>query len=201
MGAAKYDLEIVQGETFIRTIRWETKPYVYKAISAISRAAPAVLTVPLHGAPAGWRVAVVSGNMTEIIAAHTPPWPSDFNQATVLSVNSIELNDVNSTDFTAYTSGASLLYLTPKDLSGYTARMTVKTRVGGDVLAAYTSADGDIVLDNTAKTITLTLPATDTAAYEWTRGVYDLELVSGASPAVVTPLLKGSVKIAREVTT
>jgi hypothetical protein len=56
----------------------------------------------------------------------------------------------------------------------------------------------DIVLDDTAKTITVTISAADTAAYDFTTGVYDLELVS--SGGVVTQLLAGNVTVGSEVT-
>jgi hypothetical protein len=55
-----------------------------------------------------------------------------------------------------------------------------------------------IALDDTVKTILLTISATDTAALTFLAGVYDLELVSGSG--VVTQILKGNITVDTEVT-
>jgi hypothetical protein len=56
----------------------------------------------------------------------------------------------------------------------------------------------DITIDDTAKTVTITITAVVTAAYTFSSGVYDLEMVSGAG--VVTQLLSGNVTVLDEVT-
>jgi len=198
--ATKLNLTVVQGNTFSQVVRWETVPFVFKPITDISRSAPVVITAAAHGIPDGWRAAVVSaGGMTKINATHFPVRGSDLKTVTVLSADSVALHDINSTAYTTYTSGGYLVYYTPVSLSGYTARMTIKDRVGGTVLATLTSGTGEIVLDNTNKTITATIAAALTAAYSWASGVYDLELESG--DGVVTTLLRGTVAVTEEVTT
>lgn len=82
------------------------------------------------------------------------------------------------------------------NLSGYTARLKVKDG-GGVTVISLTEADG-IALGGALGTITLSRSAALTTAYTFTRGVYDLELVSGAG--VVTRLLKGQVIVTPEVT-
>lgn len=202
--AAKQDLTIRQGGTFTRVLRWEAPPYIYKAITGITKAAPAVVTATSHGIPNGWRVAVVSvKGMTQINAKKSPPLDSDYTRATVIDANSIELNEVNSTDYGNYTSGGYLQLLTPVDLAGYTGRMKIRDKIGGTVLASTDVADAPldvitVTVNNTDKTITIQIEATDTAAFTWTKGVYDLEMVS--SGGVVTDLLYGSVKVDKEVT-
>lgn len=52
-----------------------------------------------------------------------------------------------------------------------------------------------------AKLVTLNISAADTTLMTFTTGVYDLEMVSGATPAVVTALLSGRVTVSKEVTT
>jgi hypothetical protein len=89
---------------------------------------------------------------------------------------------------------------TPWDLTSYTARMTIKSRPGGtsyDVLVS-SGAGAEIALGATAGTITFTLSSTTTAAYTFTRGVVDLELVDGSSNVV--PILYAPVRLDREVT-
>lgn len=198
---ATEDFAIRRGATFSRVLRWESLPYVYKQIQAISKAAPAVVDCTGHGAPDGWRVAIVSSlGMTEINAAHTPPWAADFVKATKLSADKLELNKINSSGFTEHTAGTGYVqYYTPVDLDGYVARMTIKNRAGGDVLAAFTSDDGDIVIDNTAKTITLTIAASETEVFTFSKGRYDFEMESAGG--VVTPLLEGAIVVTSEITT
>lgn len=202
--AAKQDLTILQGKTFSRVVRWEALPHVYKAISGITQAAPTVVTATGHGVPNGWRVAVVSAQGMEEINASTPPKEREYVQATVLTANTIELNTVNSSEYSAYTSGGYLQYYTPVDMAGFTARMQVKDKPGGTVLSSTDVDDAPlnvitVTIDNAAKTITLNISATNTAALAWKKGVYDLEMVSGTGE--VTALLTGSITVTPEVTT
>lgn len=198
--ATKHDIVIQQGKTFNQVVRWESTPIVYKPITGITQAAPAQITATGHGVPAGWRVAIVSvKGMLGINAKNTPPRSSEYHAATVVSANAISLNDVNSSDYSPYTSGGYVQYNTPVDMAGFAARMTIKDRVGGTVLETLTNANAKIVLDNTAKTITILLDAATTAAYTWVKGVYDLEMVSAGG--VVTAILSGNVTVTKEVTT
>lgn len=198
--AASKDFTIEQGRTFTCSLRWEAPPIVYKAISTINNSAPARITVPSHNIPPGWRVAVVSvKGMTQINAENTPPECGDYHEATIVDTNTVELNDVNAADFGAYTSGGYLQFNTPVDLAGFTARMTIRNRVGGTELLSLTTENGRISIDNATKKVTLTIPATDTASITWVKGVYDLEMVSGGG--VVTAILSGDIAVSKEVTT
>lgn len=193
------NLVIRQGSTFTRVLRWEVAPVVFKTITAITQGAPARITATSHGLATGWPVAVESvSGMTQINAAHSPPWASDYHTPTVIDANTLTLDGVNATRFAAYTSGGVLRYNTPGSLDGCTARMSIKDMVGGTLLHSLTTENGGIALDDTNHTITLTISAADTAAFTWTRGVYDLELVDGAT---VTPIAAGNVTVEREVTT
>lgn len=197
--AKAQNFTILQGDTFTRVVRWETLPFIYKAITGITQAAPVVVTAVGHDLKTGWRAAVVSvRGMKEINAEHSPPRDSEFNQVTVPDADHVSFNMINSSDFDAYTSGGYLQYYTPVSLAGFTARMTIKDRKGGNVLLTLVSPT-DIALDDTAHTITITITATATAALTWTKGVYDLELVSGAG--AVTKLYTGSITVSKEVTT
>ena len=196
---AATNLVIVQGKTFSRVLRLAGSPFVYKAITGITKAAPAVVTSTAHGLLAGQRAAIVSvKGMTQINAKADPPDSTDdYRSVTVIDANSVSFNDINSSNFTAYASGGYLQYLTPTDLAGATARMSIKDKVGGTELLRLDTTTTRIVVDNTAKKITLTIDAVTTAAITWSKGTYDLELVNGA---VVTLLLSGSVSVVKEVT-
>lgn len=198
------DIEILQGKTFSRIVRWQTPPLVYKPITAITQAGPVAITATGHGMPDGWFAAVVSaGGMRQINAAHWPLIDTDFHQASVTNANTITFNDTNSGSYTAYTTGGSLVYYTPVDLTSYTARMMIRATVDAtavlvSLVSGVASPLSGITLDNTLKTITLLISATDTAALTFLTGVYDLELVSPAG--VVTQLLSGNVTVTDEVT-
>ena len=197
----KLNLQIRQGETFQRIIRWETPPFVYKSISAITQAAPARLTVPSHGLTTGWRAVVVSSNgMEEINAVNVPPRDNEYRQVTVVDPNTLDFNTVNSADYTAYVDGGYLQYYTPVDLTGYTAEMDIRDKVGGTVLFTLsTGTDARIVVDPAAKTITMSISAADTTLVTWSRGVYDLEMYSPSG--ATTTIFSGNISVVKQVTT
>lgn len=194
------DLTIQKGASFIRTLRWESLPFVYKAITGITKAGPCVITAASHGLKDGWRAAVTgAGGMRQINARQIPPRANEFHKVTYIDANSVSFNDVDSSNYTAYTSGGFLVYYTPVSIASFTARMMIRATVestGGPLESLVSPTD--IVLDDTNHTITITIPAADTAAYTFDTGVYDLELVSAAG--VVTKLLSGNIIVLEEVT-
>lgn len=196
------DIIIRKGETWSRVLRWESLPFVYTAITAISKAAPVSITSTTHGLKDGWRAAVTGvAGMRQINSAHWPPRALDFHKVTVADSNTVKFNDVSSAEFSTYTSGGFLVSYTPVSLAGFTARMQMRSTVDSStILASLTTTGGEIVLDDTNHTITITIPASDTAAYDFASGVYDLELASGAVEPVVTRLLEGNVTVVSEVT-
>jgi hypothetical protein len=88
---------------------------------------------------------------------------------------------------------------TPVDLTGYAARMQVRRSVSAaDVLLEASTFNNRIQLDPLAGRITLVLPADVTAAINWTRGRYDIELVSPDGD--VTRLVQGEITVSKEIT-
>jgi len=196
----KQNLVITQGKTFEQFVRWESEPFLFTPILAISNTAPVRITTGVHGIPDGWRVAVVdAGGLTELNAANNPPKASDFRKATVPDTTHIEFNPLSAVEYGTFSAGGYLQWYTPHDLAGYTARLAIKNKAGGTVLLSLTTENVGIVLDASAKTIKLFISAIGTAALTWKTGVYDLELVSPAG--VVTALLTGSVSVTPEITT
>lgn len=191
---------IRKGGTFSQVIRWETDPRVYKPITAATKAGPCVLTVTSHGLPDGWMIRRITavGGMSQLNthAVSGGRWlrtsmgmlyPDGF-RATVIDPNTIELNQINASGFGTYTSGGVLEYNSPVTLTGYTARMQIRDAVESTiVLLEMSTSAGGITLDATAKTITLSISATDTAAITWATGVTTLEMTSPTG--VVTPLI------------
>jgi hypothetical protein len=88
------------------------------------------------------------------------------------------------------------------NLTGYTARMKIRSKplnVASELLSLTTPEGvGGIVLGGSAGTIVVTLDDNTTADLSWSRGVYDLELVSAGGD--VKRLLEGSVIVRPEVT-
>ena len=206
MTAVKKDFEILIGSTWGYVIRWGTTPIVRKPITAIdfSMGAPRP-SVAAHGLFDGWGVAVYGvKSPRQINAANNPPEGSDYHSATVIDTGTIELNDVtpvdeNGQEWPAYTSGGFIQYDTPVDLTGYTARMSIKDKIGGAVLHSLTTENDGITIDTAAKTVLLSIPAATTEDFTWSRGVYDLEMVSATGK--VTRIISGRIVLSREVTT
>lgn len=192
-----------QGDTFQRLIRWETLPYIYKAITGIAQGAPARISAPTHGLTDGWRAAVVSVlGMVEINAKNAPPRDNELVPITLIDPNTVDLNSVNAAGYSPYASGGYLQYYTPVDLTGYNAEMVISDRVGGTPLATLgTNPTFDpkqqILIDNAAKTITITIAGEDTDTFTWTKGVYDLEMVSPSGAR--TTLFTGIFNVTKDI--
>jgi tRNA threonylcarbamoyladenosine modification (KEOPS) complex Pcc1 subunit len=194
MSPAKISFKVYQGSTFTEVLRWESSKKVYKPITGITNAAPTVVTATDHGVPDGWRIKITNvGGMTDINSAEV------YHQATKVDTNTIELNAVNSLGYKVYTSGGVVEYNEPIDLTGYTARMQIREKVDSTTtIKELTTENGGITLDITNSKITVTISATDTAAFTFASAVYSLELVSSTN--VVTPLINGNISLVREVT-
>lgn len=146
------DLVITQGSTFQHDVRWEAPPFNYSPISAITQAAPVVITATAHGVLDGWQVAIVAVKGMTQINASNPPKSTEYVRATVVDANTIKLNTVNSAAYKPYTSGGYVQYLSPVDLTGFTGRMEIKNKIGGVIYAnsASVAPAGSLLFDNVA---------------------------------------------------
>lgn len=86
---------------------------------------------------------------------------------------------------------------TPKNLTGYTARMQVRAGPSSTAVVDLTTENGGITITALTGLIALTITATATAALSTGTAVYDLELITGST---VTRLLEGCMTVAAEVT-
>ena len=92
----------------------------------------------------------------------------------------------------------------PFDLNGYTVRMQIRASFDSSIIDTFDNGgEGGFELTAAAgasekNIITLTINATQTAAFTFDQARYDIELESGAG--VVTRLLQGKIKLSREVT-
>lgn len=202
MPATTENLVIRRGETYSKVCRWELAPFIVKTITSISAGVSTRIVAVGHGLVNGWRVAVVGAKgITSLNAKSNPPEEDDFKRATVIDADTIEFNGYSTADEKKAHTGntGAIVFYTPQDLAGYTARMSIKDKVGGTEILSLTTVNSRIEIDDTAKEIRLSISATDTAAITAKTGVYDLELVSG--DGAVTAVLTGTVTFTNEVTT
>lgn len=83
-------------------------------------------------------------------------------------------------------------------LTGYTARMQIRSsKVSTTVLYDSTTL-GDLSVDAGTATVTLELPASVSSTWSWTTGVYDIELVDASSKPY--RIMQGRVDVDAEVT-
>jgi hypothetical protein len=190
---AKINYKICQGSTFIQTLRWESSTKVYVPITGISKSAPVVITAPAHNIAVGWRTRITNvGGMREINS------DTEYYTVTGVDTNTITLNQINSLDYTAYTSGGVLEYNQPVDLGGYSARMQIREKLTSDsTIYELSTQNGGIVLDNTTKTIGLRIPSSVTEGFNFTQAVYGLEIYNAN---IVICLANGNLTLTREVT-
>lgn len=189
----KLNLKIYQGSTFLQVLRWESATRVYVPITNIAKSAPVVITAANHGIPVGWRTKV-----TNVVGMKEINSDDVYHVVTQTTQNSVTLNQVNSLGYTAYTSGGVLEYNQPVDLAGYTARMQIRPTLNSStVLHTLTTENSGIVLDNTLKTISLTIPDETTEQFNFVTAVYNLELLISDR---VLNFATGNVSLQREVT-
>ena len=183
-----------QGSTFSEVIRWESSTKVYKNITNVTQAAPCVVTATSHGLSNGWRVKITNvGGMTDINSTE------NYNVVSNVTANSFELNSVNSVGYKAYTTGGILEYNQPVSLTGYTARMQLRTSIDSTTtIDEYTTVNGKIQLDIANSAITILVDAVTTAAYTFSSAVYSLEMVSGTG--VVSQIATGTITLVKEIT-
>lgn len=193
MAPSRLNFKIYQGSTFREVLRWESDTKVYVPITNISKTAPMVVTATAHGTPEGWRVKIYGvGGMKEINDT------TNYIIATGTTTDTLTFNSVNALAYTTYTTGGALEYNQPVPLAGLTARMQIRSKLAStDIIDELTTDNGRIILDTTASTITLTIPADVTAAYTFKTAVYSLELINGAE---VIPFIYGNITLDLEVT-
>ncbi len=188
-------LTIKQGETFRKKWTWCSGANVTKAIAAMTKGFPTLLTVTAHGLPNG-PIPVGIVNVADLATAS--PLPADRIIATKVDTNTISI-DIDSSDFSTYTSGGVLVYTSPMDLTSYLGRCMFRQTIGSaTAIVDVDHTDGGIVLGTTEGTVELVLTAAQTTALALGAMVFDLEVESSAG--VVTRIASGTVVLDKEVT-
>lgn len=173
------DLCVRRGTTVEIPIRLESSTWRYASISAIAQSAPVRITATAHGIPDGWRAAVMNVvGMTELNAEGNPPKDRELRRVHVVDADTVEINDVNAAGFRAYKSGGQLAWYAPQDLSMYEgARMQVRNKVGGTLLAEFTTDGGTLEIDTVNDCLWLKLTEAQSLALTFSSGVFDIEMI------------------------
>ena len=84
---------------------------------------------------------------------------------------------------------------TPRsDLAGWSGAMQIRPSADSDTVLG----EADVTINGSTGVVTATLPADDTAGYDWVTGVYDLIIDNGAGR--VERILQGTARLSRAVT-
>jgi len=126
----------------------------------------------------------------------------DFRRAAVTTTDDIQLNNVDSSSFKAYKSGGHIAFYAPIDLSAYaTARMEVKDKVGGTQLLLLLTSSGGLEIDSAANTLWINMTAAESAALDFSGGVFDIELVTAGGLVKAVCSSESVLTVDSEVTT
>lgn len=193
MEPVKLNLKIYQGITFDEILRWETDEKVYKQITGVTNTAPVVVTSANHALPQGWRVRVygVKG-MTQL---NLPT--GEYYVASEVSQNTISLKNTNGFEYSTYTSSGFIEYNKPKNLSGCTAKMQIRSTDKSELYIELSTSNNRITLDPNGS-IRLNISANDTAALNFNSAVYSLEIQD--TSGVVSLFVTGSISLIKEIT-
>lgn len=195
MTPAKINYKIYQGSTFREVYRWESQTKQYANITAITKAAPCVITAPGHTLPVGWRVRVNGvGGMKEINMTAE----DSYYIATAVTTDTVTLNQVNSSTYSTYTSGGVIEWNFPIDLTGYTAKMQLRETVTDPVIIELTTTNNGIIIDVARSTITVSMTSAQTAAFTFATAVYSMELTDPSGN--VNTFIQGNLTLIPEIT-
>jgi hypothetical protein len=197
---ASYNFVINQGSTFRKTLNYSSPDFNIVTISAITKSIRPTVTATAHGILTPKVKVFIGGvvGMDQINNADNLDRTDKAYTATVVNTNSLKL-DMDTTKFNSYTSGGELAYRAPIDLTGWTARMQIRSEIDSTtVLISLTTENGGIALGDDAGTIELYISAEDTADIDWDCAVYDLELVNIDDEP--DRILAGRITISDEVT-
>ena len=197
MVPAKVNYKIYQGTTFKQVYRWETDTKYYANVQSISKSGPCIITTSAaHSIPPGWRIRITNvGGMKEINSTGD----DDYHFVNNVTASTLTVNSINSSGYTAYTTGGTVEYYAPYPLQFYSAVLQIRAYVNIDSvrLALNSGANGGIVLDTNNSTITVTLTAQQTAQFNFTTAVYGMELTDTSGN--VTPFIAGNITVVKDV--
>jgi hypothetical protein len=177
--------QIVPGTTVRFVYRWGAAPLIYVPVT-VSSLTPLQFTATAHGIPDGWSVAIADlASIPQLIAKSWPPTSCDYRQVRVVDANTIEFNTIDAARINgAMAATGKVAYETPTNLASMTGTFTVDGFV-----TPFTP-----VFDNTAKTITITISALQSATLTAGQSL-SFELLVVDSGLAVTQLDFGQIEV------
>ena len=207
----RLDLVIPQGKTWSEVLRWGQPVHTFKAFNAtgaIVQLAPLQIKITGHGMTDGWsfRLTNVAG-MTQL---NDRDYVCKKIDADIFEVHELigegadaYVRELNAAGYSAYTGGGYLEYALPMDLTGMTMRWQGRKSFDSadppefDYSTTLTANGSGIVLDNTAKTVTLQTAFADTALWTFDSLVHEIEATDAAGNK--PPFVAGRLTVEREV--
>lgn len=165
-------------------LRLQTGTLRFVDITAMSKSAPLRVTAPSHGMLDYWIAAIVDAKgMVEMNAEDSNNIrASEFNRTTLIDLDTVDFDGISSLSFNTYKSGGALVFHEPMDLSGYnSARMNLKTVIGGDVELDANTGNGLLEIDPLTSTLWIHLTDTDLVTLGARDYVFDIELISSSA--------------------
>lgn len=178
MALQKLTLTIRKGSAENIPIRVESDAWSYANISAVAQSAPLRMTVS-EAPPDGWRAAIMNvRSVGDFAAQNNPPKDADLRAVTVIDATTVEFNAINGAGFRAFTGTGQLAWRTPLDLNLYVgARMNVRDKVGGALVANWSTDTSELEIDAANKALWLRLDDSVTEALTAGSKVFDIELI------------------------
>lgn len=87
----------------------------------------------------------------------------------------------------------------PTSLAGFTGEMQIRA-MKGDAVVLYAAQASQITFDDANKVVNVRIPASDTALFDWSRGVYDVRIKNSADTTEAWRVLEGKVIVDHWVT-
>lgn len=182
-GATFTNPYVYQNATYTLTYRWWTNPIVYKAVTAAPALSPLTLTVTGHGLTDGWPVGIndLAPPLNTINSPDWPPYNYELVPATVIDANTLAFNSIDAALLGNYTSGGTIGYYTPVDLSAVTGVFNIYTYPGVTPLVPFLTVAATIA----GTTITISLSPAQTLTLVNTQYTYTLVVTDGGGNVTI----------------
>lgn len=191
----QFRLHIEQGVNFEHTFQWLAGGVFMAPIEHIEEGYPTVATVTAHGLNSVSAHPVIISGVEGCDALNSSN--SDIALCSRISADtfSIPLSAVGQ----VWEEGTGeITYHMPTDMTGYTARCVIRKNWFSDtVIHELTTENGGITLVLADGSIQLTIPKASTAAFTFTHGVYDVDMIASSGDEI--RVFKGPVTLHREV--
>ena len=193
----QYPLEMYQGATFRRTFNWYGGGVVRAAIEDVTPGFPTIVKVTGHGLPSVSPTPMVIDGVRGTVALNTKDCAA--SEATYVDIDTFSI-PVNTIGKKWTSPSGGITWYMPSDMTDFTAKMEIRDKIGGIIIHTLTTdPSGGITLVSADGAINLEIDAADTALFDFTTAVYDIDVIDPSG--VSTPVVGGTITLYKEVTT